>query len=113
MRKTVFILSALVLAVSVSGEAGARGRAHFGVFVGGPYWGPYWGPAYYYPPPYYYYPPAPAQPQEYVERIDQSEQGWWYYCEQSRGYYPYVKECATGWKRVPPTPAPSSSTPPQ
>ena len=115
MKKTFLVLSALVLAAVVSGEAFAHGRGgvRLGVYVGGPYWGPYWGPAYYYPPPYYYYPPAPAQPQEYVERIDPSEQGWWYYCEQSRGYYPYVKECSTGWKRVPPAPAPSSATPPQ
>jgi len=115
MRKALFVLSALLLAAMVSGEASAhgRGQVRFGVYVG-PYWGPYWGwgPAYYYPPPYYYYPPAPAQPTEYIERIDPSEQGWWYYCEGSRGYYPYVKECATGWTRVPPTPpAPSSSAP--
>lgn len=118
MRRALFVLSVFVLAAVVTGEAFAHGRGHvrFGVYVGGPYWGPYWGwgPAYYYPPPYYYYPPAPAQPTEYIERIDPSEQGWWYYCEESRGYYPYVKECAAGWKRVSPTPpAPSSSAPGQ
>ena len=116
MRKTLFVLSALLLAATVSGEASAHGRARVGVYIGGPYWGPYWGwgPAYYYPPPYYYYPPAPAQPTEYIERIDSSEQGWWYYCEESRGYYPYVKECAAGWKRVSPAPpAPSSAAPPR
>src|SRR3954469_20769336 len=113
MRKALVGLLALasLLAASEAAFAHGGGRVRFGVFVGGPYWGPYWGPAYYYPPPYYYYPPAPAQPQEYVERIDPAEQGWWYYCEQSRGYYPYVKECATGWKRVSPTPAPAASTP--
>jgi hypothetical protein len=117
MRKALFVLSALVLAVVSSGEALAhhgRGHVRFGVYVGGPYWGPYWGwgPAYYYPPPYYYYPPAPAQPTEYIERIDPSEQGWWYYCEESRSYYPYVKECGAGWKRVSPAPpAPSSTAP--
>ena len=106
MRKTVLGLFALAALLAASEAALAHhGRAHVGVYIGGPYWGPYWGPAYYYyPPPYYYYPPAPAQPQEYVERIDPSEQGWWYYCEQSRGYYPYVKECPAGWKRVSPTP---------
>jgi hypothetical protein len=113
MRKTLFVLSVLVLAAMVSGEASAHGRVRFGVYVGGPYWGPYWGwgPSYYYPPPYYYYPPAPApaQPTEYVERISPANQGWWYYCEQSRGYYPYVKECPTGWRRV--APAPPSTAP--
>src|SRR5690348_6527215 len=86
-------------------------RVVFGFNVG-PYWGPYWGPGWYYPPPYYY-PPAvvvasPPAPQTYVERNDQpapqAQQSYWYYCESSRGYYPYVKECPTGWKAVPPTP---------
>jgi hypothetical protein len=49
-------------------------------------------------------PPAPAQ---YVERSDQQlASGYWYYCDASRAYYPYVKECPSGWKAVPPTPAP-------
>jgi hypothetical protein len=76
----------------------------------GPYWGPYWGPAYYpapvyYPSPVVVSPPAPAQ---YVERSDQPlSSGYWYYCETSRGYYPYVKDCPSGWKAVPPAPAPA------
>jgi hypothetical protein len=115
MRKTLLALCALATLLAAS-EASAWGRARVGVgvYVGGPYWGPYWGPAYYYPPPYYYYPPAaPAQPTEYIERIDSAERGWWYYCEQSRGYYPYVKECAGAWQRVapvPPAPTPAASS---
>ena len=31
-----------------------------------------------------------------------ADAGWWYYCDQSSGYYPYVRECPTGWQRVPP-----------
>jgi hypothetical protein len=115
MRKALFVLSALIMAAIVSGEAFAHhGRARVGVYVG-PYWGPYWGwgPGYYYPPPYYYYPPAPAQPTEYIERIDSSEQGWWYFCDESRGYYPHVKDCPAGWKRVAPVPpAPATSSTP-
>jgi hypothetical protein len=45
----------------------------------------------------------------YVER-DQAQApqaGYWYYCETSRGYYPYVKDCPSGWKAVPPAPAPA------
>jgi hypothetical protein len=34
-------------------------------------------------------PPAPA---------------YWYYCEASKNYYPYVSSCAGGWKKVPATP---------
>jgi hypothetical protein len=54
-----------------------------------------------------YYPPVVVQqqPTAYVERSDQPLQaGYWYYCETSRGYYPYVKECASAWKAVPPSP---------
>jgi hypothetical protein len=28
----------------------------------------------------------------------------WYYCETSKGYYPYISECKEGWKAVPSTP---------
>ena len=79
----------------------------------GPYWGPgpYWASPWYYPPAYY--PPAvvvaqPAAPTQYVERADpQQPSGYWYYCETSRGYYPYVKDCPSGWKAVPPAPPPA------
>ena len=103
MRKTLLGLLALAALLSASAAAFAHGRGHVRIWVG-PAW--YWGPAYYYPPPYYYYPPArPAEPPVYVERIDPNEQGWWYYCDAAKGYYPYVKECASGWQRVPPAPA--------
>jgi hypothetical protein len=29
-------------------------------------------------------------------------QVWWYWCNDSRAYYPYVKECPGGWQRVAP-----------
>ena len=83
---------------------------NFGVPVG-----PY--PYYYYPP--YYYPayyPAPVVVQQqapvYIERNPQpapsaqpsAPAGYWYYCADSRAYYPYVKECPGGWQRVAPQP---------
>ena len=49
---------------------------------------------------------APVAPQVYIERGDaqpapaQSSAGWWYYCEVSGSYYPYVEECAQEWLRV-------------
>jgi hypothetical protein len=114
MKKPSKLLIGLALAAAgVLGAGSAFAWGHTRVFVGfnvGPYWGPYWGPAYYYPPAYYpapvyVSPPAPAQ---YVERSDQPlSSGYWYYCETSRGYYPYVKECPSGWKAVPPAPAPA------
>lgn len=106
--------------VFVSGPADAHGRGRVSIGVGfgfGPYWGPYWGPWWYAPPPYYYYPyyPAPvyvpAQPTTYIEQGASAPAadagGWWYYCDSSRGYYPYVKECPGGWQRVPPAPPPA------
>jgi hypothetical protein len=99
--------------VCVSGAAHA---ARVGVYIGGGYWYP-WGP-----PPVYYAPyPAPAvvavpapAPQEYVEQGQpQGEQGdagaappsgTWYYCDASKTYYPYVKDCASGWRPVPAQP---------
>ena len=97
-----------------AGAASAHGRARVGIGLHfGPYWGPAWGPWYH---PYYapvYYPPAvivtsPPAPVQYIERSDQPLQsGYWYYCETSRGYYPYVRECPSGWKAVPPAPPPA------
>lgn len=123
MKKPSKLLIGIVLAaagVCGAGAAFAHGFHHgprvsiglgFGNYWGpGPYWGgPYWGPGpYWYPAPAYYSQPvvvAPPAPTTYVERSDQPLQsGYWYYCESSRGYYPYVKECPSGWKAVPPSP---------
>ena len=118
MRKTA-LASLVLIGVLASGAAlahGRGGRVHFGVFIGAPLW---YYPSYYYPPPPYYYPyypppvvVQPSSPPVYVERPTESapanqpaqQQGWWYYCEQTRGYYPYVKSCPGGWQKVPPAP---------
>jgi hypothetical protein len=118
MRTVAFALLLALAGVFASESAlahGTRTRVSVGVGFGYgyPYWGP-WGPwGYgYYP---YYYPVqtvvVPAQPTTYIEQSQPQSQpdmtGWWYYCDASRGYYPYVKECPSGWQRVPPTPTPS------
>jgi hypothetical protein len=92
-----------------------KSRVVVGIGVGVPvYWGPwYYPPAYYYPPSYYYppyyaYPPAYSAP-TYIERGDapaEQPSQWWYYCADSKAYYPYVKECPGGWQRVAPQPPP-------
>jgi len=111
-------LLALLAGVFASEPAEAHGRTRFsvGIGFGYPYWGPFWSP-WYYPPPYYYYPPAVVvrEPVTYIEQgnisgasAQSADSGsWWYYCESSRGYYPYVRECPTGWQRVPPAPPPA------
>jgi len=60
-------------------------------------------------PPYYPYPPVitiPTQPPVYIQQQDfnrsQPKSGYWYYCKEPQGYYPYVKECPAGWIQVTP-----------
>lgn len=131
-RSLVLISSLLVASLSVlpstsfarphhkHGHGG--GGARIGLYVGVPlaigaasfYYGSY-GPRYYAAPaPVYYYPPVapiiinPA-PVTYIEQAPQvaaSQQpnGYWYYCDGAKAYYPYVKECPAGWQPVPATP---------
>ena len=109
---------ALILAGAMAAETALAGRSSvtFGFSFGFPgYW--YYPPPYYYPPAYpyynpYYYPPYadPSAPVTYTEQgaqpgASQPPTQWWYYCVDSKAYYPYVRECAGGWQRVPPTPA--------
>lgn len=76
-------------------------------------WGPWWwGPGYPYYPYYSYYPyyasPGAVEQQPiYTEEAPQRHrQSYWYYCEDSRAYYPYVKQCPKGWMKVVPSPVP-------
>jgi hypothetical protein len=93
-------------------------------WVVGGIWYPYAQPIYPYPDPYI--PPAVVvqQPPVYVQQQPatppvpatattsaQPEAQYWYFCEQSNGYYPYVRDCPAGWKTVsaePPPVAPAS-----
>jgi len=34
----------------------------------------------------------------------QAQQQYWYFCNDSRTYYPYVQQCAGQWQRVTPRP---------
>lgn len=114
MKKTALVfLAAMTLLVANSVPALAHGHGgHFRVGVGigvGPIWPAY--PYPYYAP--YYYSPAPAVvrevPQEYIQQEPQQapeESNYWYYCPDSKGYYPYVKRCPGGWMKVVPSPAP-------
>jgi hypothetical protein len=69
----------------------------------GPFWGPFWTPyAYPYGEPYAY-PPVVIAPSTQVS-VQPPPQASWYYCDNPRGYYPYVQQCPGGWKPVAPTP---------
>lgn len=114
MRTAAFVAVLLAVAGLVASEpalAHGRSRVSIGFGFGYPYWGSAWGP-WGYPYPYYAAPLVVQQaPVTYVEQNSSApsapaaDAGWWYYCDQSRGYYPYVRECPSGWQRVPPKPA--------
>jgi hypothetical protein len=97
----------LVLMVGLCGSVGsleAWGGHRFGgprVAIGiglGPFWGPYPAPVVVSPP--VVVPPAPSVV------VPPPPPTFWYYCENPRGYYPYVSQCPSGWRAVSPTPAP-------
>src|SRR5258706_11321248 len=50
---------------------------------------------YYYAAPVYVAPPL-------VAVAPTPNSGYWYFCPDSRAYYPYVLECASGWLQVVP-----------
>ena len=115
--KAVVVLAAVLAGVLVAESAFAwhRGRVGVGLYFGVPIGGYYYGAPYYYPPYYPYYPPAtmvvPSQPQTYIEQgapqaapQPAPAQNFWYYCPDSRAYYPYVRDCPAGWQRVSPQP---------
>lgn len=88
-----------------------HGRASAGIVIGAPLAFGYRYfpvvPAYAYP-----YPPVAAAPYPapmYIERGDSAanprqDSGYWHYCDNPQGYYPYVKDCPGGWRLVPSTP---------
>ena len=75
---------------------------------------PWWYGPYPYAYPHYYgygpydYPPVPyvyEQPMVYLERTPPpaaapAPEPYWYYCQDSKTYYPHVQTCATPWQRV-------------
>ena len=121
MSKAVLALAVVLAGVLAAEPALAWHHSRVRVGVGFYFGVPVAGFPYYYPPYYpYYYPPyypttivVPSQPTVYVEQgsqpsaqpqLQQQPTGYWYYCGDSRAYYPYVKDCPGGWQRVSPQP---------
>jgi hypothetical protein len=106
--KVALASSLMLLGALASGPALAHHvRTHVGVFIGGPVWYPY---------PYYAYPPTvvvrEAPPTTYIEQSSPDttqQQSYWYYCADSKAYYPYVKDCPAGWQKVVPQTQPPGS----
>lgn len=108
--KLAKLLVGVTVCAGAAGSAFAHGHVRGHVVIGvGPWWGPGW---WYEPPPAYYYPPRieVVEPPVYIEKDSDaaapadSAEDYWYYCPESRKYYPYAKKCPRGWKRVAPTP---------
>jgi hypothetical protein len=74
--------------------------------------GAFW---YFYPAPVYPYPspwePPPAVLVTPPPSPPPPPTQYWYYCEASRAYYPYVATCPGGWKAVPATPPEAPAQP--
>jgi hypothetical protein len=114
-RRRAWLVIGAVAVVALTAAvvpAAAGGRVFFGVGVGLPFWYPY---AYPYPYPYaypVYSPPVVVQapPPVYVQREPPPPAPapiqYWYYCQASQTYYPYVKECPGGWMQVVPQTSP-------
>ena len=85
-------------------------RGHVGVVIGAPlFWPGYWyDDPFYYSYPYNYRPlvVAPASPPVYIEQGQGGAQPSWYFCDSANAYYPYVRDCPSGWRSVAPQPAP-------
>jgi hypothetical protein len=107
-REIMVTRTALKVAIALAGmglatglAAPAEARTFVAVGIGAPLYYP--DPYYYYPPPVVYAPPPTyyvAPPPTYVAPQAQT----WYYCDNPQGYYPYVANCATGWRQVPAAP---------
>jgi hypothetical protein len=61
---------------------------------------PYVAPYPYYYPPGYYPPAVVVAPPTVVTPVTPRPQSW-YYCDNPKGYYPSVQNCATTWREVP------------
>lgn len=124
----VLALSSQVAQAHPPGRGGWHGGGGVGLYFGAPYpFFPYAYNPYPYPYPYVYNPPpvviTQPQSQVYIEQgsstpapatsaaptTSNNATSYWYYCEQSDSYYPYVKECPAGWKQVTPTPPANAS----
>ncbi|MGR9115263.1 MAG: hypothetical protein ACU85E_05820 [Gammaproteobacteria bacterium] len=121
MFSTLVVASVISLIFAAEVNSHPRGRfigrhyshhPRFSFYLGVPlYSRPYYP---YYPYYYPYYPPeivtVPVEPPVYIERggpqpSQQLPAGYWYYCSDPEGYYPYVKECPPGWLQVDPVPS--------
>jgi len=89
------------------------GHWHHGAHGGRPGWwwivGPTW---YFYPAPTYPWPNPyePAPPWSVPVPVPSAPPvQFWYFCDASQRFYPYVATCPGGWRQMPATQAPAAS----
>ncbi|WP_034293692.1 hypothetical protein [Herbaspirillum sp. RV1423] len=110
--KKATVLGLLALGCMLaSGASSAHTRFYGGVYIGGPLWVP---PPVYYPPPAYYPPPVYVEraPPVYIEQ-NPAPSNYWFYCQESKSYYPYVQSCPSNWMKVVPNGPNGGQPPPQ
>jgi hypothetical protein len=113
-QKALAAIAAIALAGAFflpAAPAAARVFVHIGVPLFGPaypyaypypyYYGP--PPVIYAPPPVVYAPPPVVYTPPPAPVVAPQAQTW-YYCDNPKGYYPYVSQCASGWRQVPARP---------
>lgn len=103
----------LFVAGLMAGSAQARWHGHYRGRGPGIYWG---GPIVMGLPlyPFGYYPSPPAVVQQtpvYVQPQQYEDANYWYYCENPKGYYPYINNCPAGWMKVVPNTNPQTTPP--
>lgn len=125
MPRRLSIVFMILVTLSYSGGALARdgGDRHGGVVKGGHVRGehfegsPFFWPDFYYWP-YYTYSPyyssptmiMPSGPPAYIDQgtvmpqVQSLGPSNLDYCSDPAGYYPYVQECSSGWRRINPPP---------
>ena len=124
--KAAMLAVALLSASAIAADADARGRHHHhhrGASVGfffapAPLFYPYYYPRYYHPYPPAVVIPAPSSSPVYIEQPQgaaptvsspaQASGAYWYFCRDTRTYYPYVQQCASPWEQVVPQSTPPS-----
>jgi len=100
------LLAGAALVAAPQAEARTFVAVGVGVPLGYGYYDPFWypPPVVYAPPPVYYAPPVVVQQPAPTFVAPQAQS--WYYCDNPQGYYPYVANCASGWRQVPAQPQP-------
>ncbi|MGO8868546.1 MAG: hypothetical protein ACLQME_18820 [Alphaproteobacteria bacterium] len=112
LRRPLVVGAVVLTAMTALAATPAAARVFVGVGIGFPVFGPYAYYPYYPYYPYYYAPPAAYYPPYYAAPAVAAQPAApapapaqsWYYCDNPKGYYPYLQSCGSGWRQVPATP---------